>query len=596
MPNNSRAKLLNQKYSELQKSKINTNLTEAVSLTLEDGFYIVNLDGKLTCEELSKAQALTKHGLPNCRIKRIPESRARDFVILKSVDKNGLQEYMSNVHAGAVAETSVERTTTAGNAEMVNAAKAYASIVATVNGLYAEVGASASSQVNIKVGNFTFSAKVFAEVKAGIKANRLGISASASAEVGIEDTVTYEKKLFTTESGTEVTVELSSSLKLFAKAEAFAGLGLMSGAEAFAGVGIEGKIGADFKRKKTTESSPITAGAAAIALTIKAGLTVGAKAGLDFNEIVEDGNPYIEFKHSVDVGALLVGGSYEISLKALTDLFNEAKDQLLSLTDAAVREQVIAYIKKEAAKIMKQLEFEVQDAAKKIQRGWSNTQNYGSKLIIAIERGLGHTSEAMHDEITRQVNKLNQYKATLNKIVAQFDALADSDNDHDIMAVLDEISDPNFVKKVSSFFSGNDITHKSMKKQLMLGLQRYNRRIEKLNEFLDTSYTKTIANVRNELNDLNTQVMSFKSKDIPSNFSSNGDYLVMKDKFAQIQQMLNGINEIIRQKQQLLEEVSDQNELRSLISQMNSQYKQIVMDFSSLRAILFNYVNSIPEL
>ena len=70
----------------------------------------------------------------------------------------------------------------------------------------------------------------------------------------------------------------------------------------------------------------------------------------------------------------------------------------------------------------------------------------------------------------------------------------------------------------------------------------------------------------------------------------------MKDKFAQIQQMLNGINEIIRQKQQLLEEVSDQNELRSLISQMNSQYKQIVMDFSSLRAILFNYVNSIPEL
>lgn len=584
-----KATLLQTNLDSAKKSKINSGLNDGLKDTFEDGFYLVN-GQKFTCEELTGEAAWNKHKEGNQLVK-IDARVAEKLEIISNVSKKDLDTYLSALHAGAKAEASASKKSKIGNSELEAAAKAYAQVGQSLTGLYAQVGAGAEAKISIKGKIFEFEARAFAEAKAGVSYGMLGASAKAEAEVGIEDKLTANVKEFTLESGTKVSLKVFACLKAFAKAEAFAGLGGMTGAEAGANIGVEGKVGASISRKRKTDDDFVTAGEASIAITLKIGLSIGGKAGIDLNEIVEDGNPYIEFKHAASF-SLLAGGEYEIAVKVLTDVFNEAKDELIKLMDKEVRDEVLKYLEEQFDEVMEELEFHVKDAAKKIQRGWDNTQNFGKKLLIAIEDGLGNHNEAMKDEIERQVAKLEQYKQELTNVIKKleksgYDAAG-------IEAVKNEVSDPEFEKNVNKWF-GPKITDKDIKKELMLDMQRYERRIVKLNEFLDSSYNKTIASVKKLLSDLSAMVNGFNSKDIPSNFTSSDDFKKMVKKIKEIQNMIGTIDNIIANKKKLVKEVKGDSNLHAVINTMTAQYKQIKKDFFNFYSILSNYVKGLPR-
>jgi hypothetical protein len=576
---------LRKAQNETVKSKINTGFNEALNDSYEDGYYLIN-GNKLTCEKLKKQVAWDKH-VAGDRLKKIPEDLAEKMEIVARVDEKKLKEFVSELHVGVQAKAEKSVKSTVGNAEMEAAAKAYAQLGGSaLTGFYADVGATAEAKVAINGKIFQLEAKVYAEVKAGIKYGMLGVSAAAEAEVGIEDKLNAKVKEFELKSGTKISVNVYACLKAFAKASAFAGVGSMTGAEAGACIGVEGKIGAEIKRQRKGEEE-VTAGDASVALTVKAGFSVGAKAGFDLKEVVEDGNPFTIFTQGASI-TFIAGCEYEIAIKVLSDMYVEAKDKVKLLLDKSVREEILVWLKKEFDRIMEELEFQIKDSARKVKRGWDNTQNYGKKLLIAIESGLGHQSTAMQEEIKRQVHKLHKYKRELDAVIAKV-----TEEGLDVDAVKQEVSDPGFEKRVNKWY-GPTISHKLIKKELMLDQQRYDRRILKLNKFLEDSYAKTIQKVQDLIQGLYDMVDGFNSKGIPDNFNNSADFQKMVQKIQEIQGMIGAIDSIIASKKELMNEVAGDQNLRAMLNNMTTQYQQVKKDFDSFYQALKHYVKGLP--
>ena len=582
---------LRKKLNETQKSKIKTGLNTELKSTYKDGTYLVNEGTSLSVKDLTAAQAWDLYA-GGARLVEIPKAMVDSMVKVAKTGKKGLQTFLETGRLEVKEKKEKKHTETNALGDTIEAGvEAAAQIGTSILGFYADVGAKAEAKVNIKGEVFEFEAKLFREVKAGVRAGRLGVSAQVSAEVAIEDKVTASVKKFTTASGMEVTVQLYVSLKAFAKAEAYAGLGIATktGAEAFAGVGVEGKIGADIKRKKTGEKE-ITAGGAAVSITLKIGAAIGASAGITIQEVFEDDNPYIEFKHGASL-AFIVGAEYEISAKLLTDVYNEAKDEIVKKIENKIGTEVLNELEEKMKEVRKELEFHVEDAARKMRRGWDNTQNYSTKLLIAIEKGMGHQSSAMSDEIKRQVDKLHQYKKELSVVIDKFGSKGIDDNV--LEQIINEVTDPAFHKQVNKWF-GKKIDNKALKKDLMLGLERYDRRIVKLNEFLDSSYKKALAKINTEIQDLSFSIGSLRSKDIPTDFKDSKAYKKMIKKIEEVQGMLSSIDKIIGEKKKLVNEVKDQSGLKTLIGQMGKQYAQIKSDFKTLIKIMSDYISGLP--
>ena len=576
---------LRKALNETKKSKISTGFNESIKDSYEDGYYLVN--GKtFTCEQLTKDQAWDKH-VAKDKLKKIPEDLAKKMEIVSRVDQTELKEYIGKMHAGVKKQKDKSVKSVVGNSELEAAAKAYVQLGGSaLTGFYADVGASSEARVAINGKVFSFEAKVYAQVKAGIKYGMLGMSAAAEAEVGIEDKLNAKVKEFETKAGTKISVNVYACLKAFAKAEAFAGVGMMTGAEAGAYLGVEGRIGAEIKRQRKGEEE-ITAGDASVALILKAGFTVGAKAGFDLKQETEDGNLYNIFTHGAAI-SFLVGGEYEIQIKILEDLYIEAKDEVKKILDKSVRDEILTWLKKEFDRVMKEIEFHIKDAARKVKRGWDNTQNYGKKLLIAIESGLGHQSTAVHDEIKRQVDKLHKYKRELDSVISKI-----IDKGLDLDDVKKEVSDPTFEKRVNKWF-GPKINNKLIKKELMLDQQRYDRRIIKLNTFLENSYANTIKKVKELIKSLYDMVDSFTTKGIPDDFSNSSAFKKMVKKIQEIQGMIKVIDEIIASKKELVKEVSGDKNLKAMLANMTAQYKQVKKDFDSFYQALKHYVKGLP--
>ena len=581
----SRIARLRKAQNETVKSKINTGFNEAVKDTYEDGYYLIN-GNKLSCEKLNKKDAWAKHTAGD-RLKKIPEDLARKMDIISRVDQKKLKEYVTELHAGMKAKAEKSVKLVKGNAALEAAAKAYAQAGGSaISGFYADVGASMEAKVAINGKVFQFEGKVYTEAKAGIKFGLLGVSAKAEVEAGIENKLNAKVKEFELKSGTKISINIYACLKAFAKASAFAGAGAMTGAQAGAYIGVEGKIGAEIKRQRKGEDE-VTAGDASVALTLKAGFSVGAKAGFDIKEVVENGHPFTIYTHGADI-TFIMGAEYEIAIKILSDMYVEAKEKVKLLLDKSVREEILAWLKKEFDRVMKELEFNIKDSARKVKRGWDNTQNYGKKLLIAIESGLGHQSVAMQEEIKRQVDKLHKYKRELDAVIDKI-----TDEGLDLDQLKSEVSDPGFEKRVNKW-DGKGKDHRLIKKELMLDQQRYDRRIIKLNTFLEESYAKTIKKVQDLIQGLYDMVDGFNSKGIPDNFSSSADFQKMVKKIQEIQGMIGVIDGIIGSKKELVKEVAGDQNLRSMLNNMTTQYQQVKKDFDSFYKALNHYVKGLP--
>jgi len=588
---------LRRKLNETQKSTIQDGLNEDFKNTFEDGHYIIFQDGNLSLEELTADEAWDRYKV-GANLKHISDELAKNIEKASTISKEALNDFikLGRLQKEGKKEKEIKALSLKynDNEELKTALEATARIGTSLLGIYADVGAKAEMKLSIKGETFEFEDKLFAEVKAGVRAGWLGVSAQVSAEAGAELKLAANVKKFTLESGMEVTIQLYSSLKAFAKAEAYAGLGagVKTGAEAFAGIGVTGTIGGDVLRKKETEDKAINAGGLSVAVTFKFGAAAGATAGINVQDISEDGNPYVEISGGASF-AFVAGGGYEIKGKVLTDVFNEAKKKILDKVKSVVGEEFLKKIADEIEQIKEKLKEFLRDAARKLKRGWDNTRNFGSKLVIAIEDGLGKHRAAMEDEITRQVNKLNQYKRELNGVIHKFEDLGMDDSLID--KIIDEVTDEKFQKKLKKLFGGGDIEHKSLKKELLQDLERYERRITKLNTFLDESYSSTIEKVRSNLTGLNEMINALQVRDLPEDFKDSKDFKKIVKKVGEVQEMIESIDIIIGEKKKLVDEVSDQEGLKSLISEMGKQYTQIKKDFERLYSVLNNYVEGLPD-
>lgn len=586
---------LRRKLNETQKSTVKSGLNGELQQTYQDGSYIVSFKGKLSLLHLEAADAWD-HYAKGAQLQLIPENLAKAIEKAANVNETALKEFAE--HHRLHKEGKVTKETSfkvSDNEELKTSLEAVARVGVSLAGIYADLGAKAETKLSIKGKTLAYDARLFAEVKAGVRAGLLGVSAQISAEAAAEHKVSATVKKITTKAGTEVRLELYFSIKGFAKAEAYAGIGLATttGAQAFAGIGVEAKLGGDVFRKKTTETKEINAGGVSTAFTVKAGALVGATAGLNIQEVFKGDKPYTEFKISISAG-FLVGASFAINGLILSELFEEAKDEITQKIKKIVGEEFVKQIEEELQKVKEELEYHVQDSARKLRRGWDNTQNYGSKLLIAIEEGLGHHQKAMHDEIKRQVEKLHQYKRELTGVISKFDQLLGND-DNLLDQILDEVTDPAFKKRVDEWFGDDQIEHRALKKELMLDLERYEQRIVKLNEFLDKSYQETLKDVTENLQNLRSMITTFQSKDIPTNFKDSKDYQKMVKKIGDVQDMIGSIEHIIGEKRKLLKEVKEQQSLRALIAEMGKQYQKIKADFYQLNEILTDYVDNLPQ-
>lgn len=616
---------LRRKLNETQKAGIQNGLNSEVKNTFKQGNYAIYHLGSLSVQELTEEQAwdfynkganLTKvndevvHALET--ISKVSKEKLAQFKeLLKDKEaKASSEKENGDLKLSSEAKASLKSTSTsiraeagakseavyklAEDAELKAAVEAMARVGASLAGVYAEVGAKAEVGLSIKGKHVEFEDKFYAEVKASAQAGIFGASAQASAEAAAEGKLGVNVKKIVTATGTEVTIQLYFAIKAFAKAEAYAGVGIATktGAEAFAGVGIEGKIGADVYRKKTSDKDRVNAGGAYVALTFKAGAAIGGSAGFNVMEVRDNNQNYMEFKVSASF-AFLLGGEMEIGGKVLEDVFNEAKDELIQKLKNSIGDEVIKKIEEEIANVKEELEYHIKEAARKVKKGWENTANFGKKLLIAIEDGMGSHKQAMEDEIKRQIGKLEQYKRELNGVISKFEELGMDDSIID--KIIDEVSDSKFASKINAFFGGGKIEHKALKKELMLDLERYDRRIEKMNEFLDKSYTETLRKVDSNIKDLAFLIGDFTSKDIPDNFKDSKDFKLMVSKIGQIQGMVSSIESIVEQKKRLLKEVKDQTSLSSLINEMGKQHNQIRKDFAKLYTILSDYVDRLPS-
>jgi hypothetical protein len=578
---------MRRKLDETKKSVVQKGLSTDYAATLKDGYYLINGE-TFTCEKLTAAEARKKYE-EGSRLVLIPENTAKNLEIVSRVSQAELKEFtVSKMNSKIVATAEKSKKWSLGEDEMEVAAKAYALVGHSILGFYADVGASTEAKIKLKVGSFQLDVKAYAEVKAGVRVGVLGLAAQASAEVGIEDKLTAPKVTFKAGSY-EVIVEFYACIKAFAKAEAYAGLGAKSGAKAEASVGVEGKIGADFYKKKEDLSS---AGGASVVISIKVGVGAGAAAGFSVQDIMDGDVQYKEFKLGADFLAVFVGGELEIVGKVQTIIYDEAEEIIIQTLKDNIKYQVIAYIDKEAKEIIENLEYKVTEAARKMKRGWDNTKNFGQKLIIAIEGGLGHHSDAMRDEIQRQVDKLVQYKSELIIVLEKFEKMGF--DEEDLEGLIDEVTDPEFKKRVDKWF-GPHIDHKSLKKELMLDIERYERRIEKLDLFLKDSYAQTIEKVKTGLVTLNQLMNNFYVADIPDDFKDSKEYKLMVKKIEEVQDMIGMIENIINNKKKLLGEIRDQEGFKAVIIEMQKQYLTIKKDFNQLYNILCDYVFGLPS-
>ena len=163
----------------------------------------------------------------------------------------------------------------------------------------------------------------------------------------------------------------------------------------------------------------------------------------------------------------------------------------------------------------------------------------------------------------------------------------------DVDAVKQEVSDPGFEKRVNKWY-GPTISHKLIKKELMLDRQRYDRRILKLNKFLEDSYAKTIQKVQDLIQGLYDMVDGFNSKGIPDNFNNSADFQKMVQKIQEIQGMIGAIDSIIASKKELVNEVAGDQNLRAMLNNMTTQYQQVKKDFDSFYQALKHYVKGLP--
>ena len=89
-------------------------------------------------------------------------------------------------------------------------------------------------------------------------------------------------------------------------------------------------------------------------------------------------------------------------------------------------------------------------------------------------------------------------------------------------------------------------------------------------------------------------VDGFNSKGIPDNFSSSADFQKMVKKIQEIQGMIGVIDGIIGSKKELVKEVAGDQNLRSMLNNMTTQYQQVKKDFDSFYKALNHYVKGLP--
>jgi hypothetical protein len=577
---------LRRRMSETQIATVQSGLSTNYASTLTDGYYLINGE-TFTCEQLTAAEAQERFHA-GARLKKIDEDTANQLEIVSRVNQTELQEYVSFLSARATATAESSKKWTLGEDELETAAKAYAAVGASLSGIYAEVGASLEARVSLKVGSFQLDAKAYAQIGAGLRAGLFGVSAQASAETGIEDKATAPKITFKVRD-VDVAIQFYACIKAFAKAEAYAGLGAKTGVGTSACIGLQGKIGLDIFKKDDKSSL----GGLAVAVTVKTGAGIEASIEFAVVDVMDGGVQYREITGAGKCFTIFIGAETEITGRVQTVIWNEAENKITKTVKDGILNMVLPYLSEKAKKVAEEMEFRVSEAARKIKRGWDNTRNFGRKLVIAIEGGLGAKSEAMADEINRQVDKLVQYKNEVTAAMSKFERLGFDDTARETL--ISEVTDPNFKKRVGEWF-GPHIDHKALKKELMLDLERYNRRIDKLNAFLDGSYPQTLQKVKEGLSSLDLYLDQFELDNIPDDFKGSEDYAIMVEKISEIHKMIKLIEKMVESKKILLKEMrGDQESFRGVINEMNTQCISLKRDFLFLVEILQDYVDNLPD-
>jgi hypothetical protein len=199
----------------------------------------------------------------------------------------------------------------------------------------------------------------------------------------------------------------------------------------------------------------------------------------------------------------------------------------------------------------------------------------------------------MTDEINRQVDKLIQYKNEVTAVISKFERLGFDNTARETL--ITEVTDPNFKKRVDEWF-GPHIDHKALKKQLMLEIERFDRRKGKLDLFLDGSYPQTLQKVKDGLTNLDLYLDQFELDNIPDDFKGSEDYEIMVEKIAEIHKMIKLIEKMVASKKILLKEMrGDQESFRGVINEMNTQCISLNRDFHFLVEILQDYVDNLPD-
>ncbi len=615
---------LRRKLNDSKKASINNGLNENLREIYVPGNYLVYHLGSLSVQDLDSEAAweLYSQGANLSKISddlvsalekisQVSSDKIREFIahgnqITKKVDITDdlditlrtsgkkVETTSQSLRVEAIDRREVDYDMGDGDLSIKTAAQEIARVGASLGGLYAEVGASREAILTIKGKHVEWEQRFFAEVSASVRAGVFGVAAAACAEVGADAKIGANVKSFTTESGNEIKIQLYFAMRAFAKADAYAGVGIATktGAYAFAGVGLTGKIGGDVFRTKPSEAEE-NAGGIYVSLTFTAGPQIGAAAGFTIQESREGDKVYVDINFTSTFGAALAGGEMVIGGRMLDDVFKDAKDAIVKKVKDSIGEEVIRKIEEEMTRVKEELEYNIKAAARKIKRGWDNTTNYGQKLLIAIEDGLGDQHIAMESEINRQIGKLEKYKRELNGVITKFETLGMDDGTID--SIIDEVTDPAFEREINKFFGGRTIDNKLLKKVLLDNLQGYDRRVIKLTEFLDQSYSNTIAGIRVNLASLNEMLISFNAKDISEKFTDSSDFQLMVTKINQIYKMIGSMKLIINQKKKLLKEVNDDVSLRGLLKSMNDQYLLIAKDFNKIHKILSDFVNELPE-
>lgn len=485
--------------------------------------------------------------------------------------------------------------------------------------LMAEIGGNAEMSVGISGKVLSLNLKSYAKAKAGVYASLFGVMASAEAETGAElaGTVQIGKK------DGKFSIALEAKAIAYGKAAAKAGLGLTGGkltvgAVAGVQVGVKGSIGGKFFVEG------IEVGGIAGEIDIAAEVcSIGAvvEGEFDFKQafndeldkigkeidakesLVKSADPKIGTESAqqnmveIKIG-LLADAALLLGAKAKIDLIFNINLNSIKVLAKNVEKVVIAAIEKifgEAiAQKFKEILTDIKVYASTVSdfkdKAQENILNSLRKGVITIQTS---DNKKIKLELERQLSKLHKFKDQVNNLKISIEK-AEVDN-KGIVEITPEIQEKidRFNNEIISLIdNGYRIdTDNSLKEYLVekltVYIERYDRRIEKLNDYVSIKLEDLFPIIEESCNEALDSISNYISATDKKDARKE-----INTKVKEVDKLLKTFDRLIQAKQEVIDSTNFHNndkqlaghdvlDLEQLISTKYKNLKDHIEDLKS---------------